>query len=217
MHNAVFDLDGTLYSENTMVALLERLHGRHAPARAWCLRGSRSLPARALWRALNELTRRDVFRACALATLRGYREDIVLRAVTEYVAELDPKADLEVMGRLEEYRARGARLWLASASLEPIAAAVAQRLGMDGWVGSRPMVREGRYTGSWADDVRGRKLEALRLRFADVTTFDVVTDNFDDADLIDASKRAVAVIEPAHLRRWRARFGDALETIERAS
>ena len=214
MHSAVFDLDGTIYAENSMVAFLESFHASHAPSRALALRASRSLPGRAAWRAANSLTHRDAFRAFALATLRGSSRDALLEAVPAYVDRLASRSIAEVMARLESYRANGTRLLLASASLEPIVAEVARRLGMAGWVASIPATRDGVYTGRWETDVRGMKLTALLEKYPDVNSFDVVTDNFDDGDLIGASQRAIAVVEPMHAARWKARYGVRLETIE---
>lgn len=201
----VFDLDGTLYDENTTYAFLERYHRAHGWWRSRLVRSGRTLPGRFAWRVLGRLARRDLFRAAALRSLRGEPVERVLSHVEAYVDELAPKAVAAVMARLEAARSEGARLVLASASLEPVACAVARRLRMSGCIASKPQAVGGRYTGAWADDVRGRKLVALRRAYPDVGAFAVVTDNPDDDDLIAAAERAAVVVRDARAaRRWAA-------------
>lgn len=212
--SAVFDLDGTLYAEATMYGLLRALHRREAPLRAALLRSAGSRPGRVAWRIAGRLARRDAFRSAALRTLAGVPYARVLEAVDPYLDGLAPRAIAPAMARLERHRAAGDRLLLASATLDPIAQRVAERLGFDDVVASTLEVEGGVCTGRWADDVRGRKLAALRARVGRVEPFVVVTDNEDDGDLIAEAEHATAVVGPRDEQRWIARYGTRIELLE---
>ncbi len=211
---AIFDLDGTLVRETTMYALLQRLHERAAPRRAALLRSGTTRPGRFAWRVAGRLGRCDAYREAALRSLAGVAYARLLAESDAYVDGLAPQTIPQVMARLERHRADGDRLLLASATLAPIAARVAERLGFDDQVASSPEVVDGVCTGRWADDVRGRKLAALRARVGALEPFAVVTDNLDDGDLIAEAEHATAVVHPRDAARWIARYGTRLELLE---
>lgn len=201
----VFDLDGTLYHENTTMVLVERFLHEHAPRRWLLFRTARTLPGKVFWRFAEAMTRADPFRRCVVGALRGVPVASFTHAAETYVERDLPSAAIgAVMERLAACRDAGKRTVLASASLDPIVSAVGERLCFDAWVATSLAVRNGVLTGALENDVRGRKLEALRSGVLAAGNFEVVTDNFDDIDLIEAAKHATVVTRSRHVTRWRA-------------
>jgi phosphoserine phosphatase len=92
-----------------------------------------------------------------------------------------------------EAQSKGIPVYLATASLDPIATAVARQLRLDGVVCSRlGYDRRGFCTGLFALDVTGRKLAHLRQMVPGTLLEEatVYTDNREDLDILRASTRA---------------------------
>lgn len=178
----VVDLCGTLIREDTTRGFIRSLG----------LTGWRSILVRAanlpsLRRACN-LLRYDLARKLLVAALRGFPKDFLESAATEYAA-----AALEELGRprvLEAIRAAlaaGQPVYLATATLDPVAAAVTSRLGLTGMVSSELAYDSaGRCTGRLALDRTGCKWAGLQrmnpsLGAGKMTFY---TDNSEDLDLM---------------------------------
>jgi phosphoserine phosphatase len=98
---------------------------------------------------------------------------------------LATKARPSVMRAIQRAREFGARVVLASASIDVVVESFAKRLDARGHVATRLEYRAGKATGRILHDCTGRKLADLEA--AGLITdapFDVVTDNAEDVDLL---------------------------------
>lgn len=139
---AVFDVDGTLSTRDSLPALL-RASLRHRPALVVALVGR--LP-RVAWQARTSASEaKELLLGAVLAGLPVAEVDAIGRTVAEHLVLSE-----QITAALEAHRSRGEAVWLASASVEPVIAAVATRVGADGYVGTRLEYRDGICTGRFA-------------------------------------------------------------------
>ena len=147
MEAAFFDLDKTVIARASMVAFGKPLY------RAGLL--SRWLLLRALYGQLVYLymganeERMARMRESALRVTVGWERDRILRLVRETMDEvIDPIVYDEALDLIREHQAKGRRVFIISASPEEVVAPLAEYLGADEAIATRPRTDEdGRYTG----------------------------------------------------------------------
>jgi phosphoserine phosphatase len=207
---AIFDLCETLYAENTtlgFVRFLQARHGGRAGRLALALAFSRRSPVFYLFAALYRLGAPDPFRWTLARLLRGRSRGELTAAARAYASERLPGlAIAQTQARLAEHRAAGDRVVLVSNSLDVVAEAAADRLGVD-WRASRLGFRGARCTGRIEDDLSGRKAGVVAALIAGQSIRPVVhayTDNLSDRDLVEMADRPTVIIPAGGSRaRWR--------------
>jgi putative phosphoserine phosphatase / 1-acylglycerol-3-phosphate O-acyltransferase len=219
---AIFDLDRTLVAHSTGRAFQRAL-------RANGLGGERELPGAATLYSLfsrvgeNGLTMRLV--RLGVRAVRGWSVDTVRAAAgqasEELAADVLPYAALE----MEDHRAAGRALVLATTSPYALVAPLAERLGFDAVVATRWEQRDGVYTGALQGRfVWGRgKLLAVREWAAgagvDLARSWAYSDSYYDAPLLAAVGHPRAVNPDARLtglavlQRWPIRWFDVPEGV----
>lgn len=194
---AVFDVCDTLFRTNTTVGFVRFLARRSGDAqsletiRRWTARTSPAFVAGAL---AYRFAHWDVARGRVIRTLRGYTREELQAAANDYVAlELAPQLVEPVHKRLQEHRADGDRVILASSSLDVVISAVARNLGVD-WVASELGYAEGRCTGKLVRDLTGRKPAALAPLVGRLASLHVYTDNRSDKALLQMAERCTIIL-----------------------
>ena len=165
----IVDLCGTIIVENTTNAFLDR----------WLLKQG--------WRhTLRRLLGGK--RPVSVLALRGIPKAHLYEQAELYVENrLSTLFNPAPLDAIRQAQRRGTPVYLATASLDPIAAAVAKQLRLNGVVCSRlGYDRRGRCTGLFASDVTGRKLQHLRRIIPEnlLRNATVYTDNREDLDLL---------------------------------
>jgi len=199
---AVFDLDGTLVRGTSAERLLL----------PWLVR-RRVIGWAQLGRALARLVSSPV-RGRTVAVRRNKRwlagvpVEQVLGCLQEFLDErLAPRLCPRVLARLGELRQAGARTWLLTGAPAFVARAVAERLGMDGWVGTALAVRDGRFTGEIAgrhmfgEVKRDALLEIAAAHALDLGSSWGFADHGSDVAFLECFGRAVAVAPDRRLRK----------------
>lgn len=185
-----FDFDGTLTWRDSYTAFLR---WRAGPAR-FAVGLARLSPA-----SLAYARHRDRERLKVAAT-REFLAGVTLEALqssAEAFAQ-ETAADLlrpDAMRRWDDWRERGARLVIVTASPEPIVAPFARLLGADALIGTRLTTAEGRVTGAFdGANCRGaEKVARLRERFGpDVTLAAAYGDTAGDREMLELA------IEPGY-------------------
>ncbi|GMV05728.1 MAG: hypothetical protein AMXMBFR53_20050 [Gemmatimonadota bacterium] len=157
----VFDLDGTLTRSDTSVAFLRFVAGSLAVARGLAAAGAAAAPD--LVRAWRRETREPrvggttgrwealLHERIIRRTLRGRpREELRERGAAFAAALVADSLRDDVLRRLEDHRARGDRVIVASASLDLYVEPAARLLGCDAGVGSHLEFHGGVATGHLA-------------------------------------------------------------------
>lgn len=140
-----------------------------------------------------KLTGCDIMRMELIQLLCGYSKNELSKKVSEfYVKYLLPRKNLDCFEVIERYRNKGAQLILVSATLDIIADEVSKMENIPFWAASKLLFEAGRCKGDLGCDLLKGKLEKT-LELTGGISFDVITDNYGDADIIRASKHAYLV------------------------
>lgn len=165
----IVDLCGTIIAENTTNGFLD----------CWLLKPGWRRAIRAVLGGK---------RPTSVLALRGLTKTLLYEEAEEYVHDrLTTLSNPEPLRAINDAQDRGAPVYLATASLDPIAAAVAKHLQLDGVVSSQlGYDRHNRCTGLFTLDVTGKKLAHLRKIVSEtqLRKATVYTDNSEDRDLL---------------------------------
>jgi phosphoserine phosphatase len=198
----VTDLCGTVVREDTTLGLVRRhlRRRKHHFARLAVL-ASRHGPGRFLWGAAERVTGRHLLKHLLVGLLRGESLAELELTADAYADELLNTLRVASVAEVLSRRPADEPLVVASASLSPIVAAVARRLGAQ-HVASTLEVRDGRLTGRYAEDLTGLKLRALFGAGIERPSV-ALSDNLTDRSLLEASQYAYVVWwRPKDRLRW---------------
>lgn len=208
----VADLCGTLVKDDTTLGLLEwhfRRHNRMLPRILVQGVRSRKNPLRWAFAAAEWASGRHVAKRFLVWLLRGTPVAQLELSADEYAQwllreRINPAVTTLLTSKRELIGGRCMQV-IASASLQPIVAAISNELDME-YVASRLEEDRGRLTGRYAIDLSGRKEDALAIKFGkDVLTKLnlVVSDNYSDLSLMVRAHEAYAVVySERQRRRW---------------
>lgn len=210
MRAALFDIDGTLTTDNVWKGIMDYQAGR----------GRRRLTHLAfvvthypllLPRALGWLSEADFRRRWTLDLTWYFRGDTPaqMTALTEWVAGtfIPPLTRPDVLARLRQHQDQGHTLALVSGAPTPFVEAVARQWGVPHAIGSPVEVRAGRYTGRMGTPcIDAEKAAATRAYFAarglelDYAASSAYADSYSDLGMLELVGYPVAVYPDRRLR-----------------
>ena len=202
---AFFDLDRTLISRSSSLALAGTFHRRGLIGRRQALQAA---VAQLLFVRFGAgQSRVGQTAETAMSILKGLpvttMHDIVGEA---WEGVLKPLVYQEALDLVASHAARGERTYIVSGALQEIVDGLAHELGLDGAVGSRAEVADGVYTGRLERRLYGpEKVDALQ-ELAAAESLDLVSstgysDSYTDLTFLEAVGRPVAVNPDRALRR----------------
>ncbi|MGN0187859.1 MAG: HAD family hydrolase [Paludibacteraceae bacterium] len=202
MSNVVLiDICGTLFCSNTTFDFLDYYVEEHS------YRCFRKIMHSKLWRYANSLIYRllhvDLSRRVALSYLKGKsRTQLYSMAEVFYNDYLLKHKNEAVWQLLQEFRAENAEIVLVSATIDPVAQAVAHNLGVEHVVSSHLNYdSDQKCRGKLAVDVLRSKSAELRRLHIYPPYKHLVTDNPGDMDLV-AMSESTTIIVYGHELRW---------------
>ena len=202
---AFFDLDRTLISTSSSLALSRPLYRAGLVTRAQLLRGAYGQLAYVLLGA--DERRMERMRDRMLALSRGWDRGEVEELVRDVVVDLvDPFVYQEGLDLIAEHLAAGRRAFIVSSSPEEIVRPLAAHLGIADVLATRARIVDGRYTGELAFYCAGpNKAEAMREVAArdgiDLGASYAYSDSIADLPMLRAVGHPVAVNPDRDLRR----------------
>lgn len=206
----LIDVCGTLVRDDTTLGLLRHHFAvtQKRPLRKVALRvmTARWSPARLCFTVLEHITGKHILKRLLIRLLAGEAADALAQSALHYSVYLLKERRVASVWPLIEQPASEGRVLLASASLEPIVACLADQIGAR-YVASKLEQRNGVLTGRYAEDLTGRKEQAVVEKYgADALAGGVcaISDNVSDRALLEkASAPYVVLHRKAHSRRWR--------------
>lgn len=197
----LIDICGTLYKSNTTFDFVKYYF---ADKRRYkiisMLRSSRVICK--LNYFLLKLTGLDFLRAELIKIIKGYTNEELCKMVEEfYEGYLLPRKNLQCFDVIKKYRKQGARLILVSATLDIIAAEVSKREKISEWVASELMFDNKKCKGKLGKDLLKGKLKTT-LEMVKGQSFDVITDNYGDEDIIRGASYAYLVQYKNKRDKW---------------
>lgn len=200
----IVDVCGTLVRDDTTLGLLEWHFRRVRGWRLWGLRllASRRSPLRLAVAVAERISGQHLLKHLLVRWLKGDRPEDLAASAHGYASWLLTERRIRAVRNAMQGHA--GPLVLASASLEPVVAALAK--GLDArFVASTLEVSDGRYTGRYNKDLTGKKPQALRSLLG-MDAFGesmVISDNLTDRGLLESAGVAYVVLhKPSHRVRW---------------
>ncbi|WP_209332839.1 haloacid dehalogenase-like hydrolase [Lunatimonas salinarum] len=201
----VFDVCGTLYHSNTTYDFLLYYFRRHDGRKYRILRLGLSLPIKVLVVVSSKIGWKWDLRKHLIGLLSGEPEAKLRAVATHFVANwLTGREIDDVHTLLQQAKAQGHPVTLASGSLAPVIQAIADRLKVDDFHASTLETDAyGVLTGKYLSDIKGCKEQALGLKDH---TYILATDNLDDLPLIQKALKAYIVTKRKNLNNWKKRL-----------
>lgn len=205
----VVDVCGTLVHDDTTLGLLRHHFARDGNRRVrymlfWAMTARRS-PLWLAFAVLEKLTGQHLLKHAAVRLLAGDRVNSLDQSAAEYAARLLMQRRVASVWPLLDVPLQARRVVLASASLEPVVAALASTMGVR-HVASGLGQQAGILTGRYVSDLTGRKEQALIEKYGhDVLAGQVcaISDNFSDRSLLEKAAQAYVVLHSeSHRQRW---------------
>lgn len=206
MDAAFFDLDKTVISRSSTLALSRPLYRAGMVSRGQLLRGAYAQLVYLLVGADEDKMER--LKDGMLQLTRGWDRTQVERLVENVILDvIDPYVYAEALDLMELHRSEGRRIYIVSSSPEEVVRPLARHFGVSGVIATRAGVDpEGRYTGDLEFYAYGeQKAEAVRA-VASRTGIDLArsfayTDSITDLPLLDSVGNPVAVNPDRELRK----------------
>lgn len=205
----IVDVCGTLVFEDTTLGLLRHHFSRDTtrPMRARffnTLSTHRSLP----WWAFavaEKLTGQHLLKRFAVRLLAGERREALDESAHDYAIRLLADRRIGAVWQVLEGPFAKGDVVLASASLDPVVAALASLTGAR-HVASTLEERNGILSGRYETDLTGRKDQALVAKYGASLLkgpIGVITDNASDRTLVEMASVAYVVLhDSSHRARW---------------
>jgi HAD superfamily hydrolase (TIGR01490 family) len=196
---AFFDLDKTLLPGSSLFPLAREMYRqRYFTLRDIARLGSDQLRYRAFGTEAEGPMERA--RAASLEAIRGRRQEEVI-AVGRSVAreELLPRLYPQAVELLSRHKRAGREVYIASSSPEDYLALLAEELGIDGVIGTRAEVVDGRYTGELDGPMVHGPEKASRVaklaadRGLDLTRCHAYSDSVNDLAMLELVGNPVAM------------------------
>lgn len=202
---AFFDVDGTVVAGSSTHAFGRELYREGLLTRALLVKGAYASVALARFGASEERMERS--RVALLALTKGWEAERVRQIVRETLREvIDPLVYAEALGLFAEHRAAGRALYFVSAAGVEVVEPLAEYLGVDHVLASRPgLDAEGRYDGTLDFYCYGAaKAEVVRTEAArqglDLAACHAYSDSVTDVPLLAEVGHPVAVNPDRALR-----------------
>jgi HAD superfamily hydrolase (TIGR01490 family) len=215
MEGAFFDLDKTIVSKSSSLALTRPMYRAGLVSRSALLKGAYGHLVYVLMGADDKKMERA--KEAMLALSKGWDREEVEELVREVLDEvLDPFLYLEALDLIQLHRALGRKVFIVSSSPEEVVRPMADRIGVDDVIATRAETKDGRYTGrlefyaygeSKADAVR----EVAEREGLDLSSSYAYTDSITDLPMLEAVGHPIAVNPDRDLRKvatergWRIR------------
>jgi HAD superfamily hydrolase (TIGR01490 family) len=208
---AFFDLDKTVVSKSSSLALSRPMYRAGLVSRAALLKGAY---AQLVYLLLGADERKmDRVKESLLALTKGWDKAQVEQVVREALMEVvDPYLYAEALDLIDLHRALGRRVFIVSSSPEEVVRPLAERLGDVDVIATKAKIEDGKYTGELEFYVYGETKAEMISKIADEQMIDLTgsyaySDSMTDLPMLEAVGNPVAVNPDRELRREAERRG----------
>jgi HAD superfamily hydrolase (TIGR01490 family) len=212
---AFFDLDKTVISKSSSLALSRPFYRAGLVTRSQLLRGAYAQLVYLMVGA--DEKRMDRAKEGMLALAKGWARQEVEEVVREALEEVvDPYIYQEALDLIALHRAHGRKVFIVSSSPQEVVRPLAERLGVDNIIATRAEIIDGKYTGRLEFYCyRERKAAAIKetaeREGIDLSGSHAYSDSITDLAMLEAVGHPIAVNPDRELRKvaqqrgWRIR------------
>jgi HAD superfamily hydrolase (TIGR01490 family) len=208
---AFFDLDKTVISRSSALALTRPMYRAGLVSRSSLLKGAYAQLVYLLVGA--DEKKMDRLKESMLALTSGWEKDHVETIVRETLSDLiDPYIYLEALDLMELHRALGRQVFIVSSSPEEVVRPLAERLGPVDVIATQAKIEDGKYTGElefycYGENKGARIREIGQQEEIDLAGSYAYSDSITDLPMLEAVGHPVAVNPDRELRREAERRG----------
>jgi HAD superfamily hydrolase (TIGR01490 family) len=202
---AFFDLDKTIISKSSSLALTRPMYRAGLVSRSMLLKGVYGQLVYLLMGADEQ--RMDKAKEAMLALSRGWEKAAVEELVREVLIELiDPYVYQEALDLIALHQALGRRVYVVSSSPEEVVRPLAEHFGVRDVIATRPEIVDGRYTGGmefycYGEGKAQAMAEVAAAEGIDLSASYSYSDSMTDLPMLEAVGHPVAVNPDRDLRR----------------
>src|SRR4051794_22439907 len=216
MEAAFFDLDKTIISKSSSLALTRPLYRAGLVSRSQLLRGAYAQLVYLLMGA--DEKRMDRAKEAMMALSTGWEQTAVEEIVRDVLINLiDPYVYQEALDLIALHKALGREVYVVSSSPEEVVKPLAEHFGVAGVIATRAEIVDGKYTGqleryAYAEGKADAIGELADQRGLDLSASFAYSDSFTDMPMLEAVGNPVAVNPDRDLRReaekreWQIRY-----------
>src|SRR2546423_13728815 len=147
MEAAFFDLDKTIISKSSSLALTRPMYRAGLVSRTMLLRGAYAQLVYLLLGA--DEKKMDRAKEAMTALSKGWEKEAVEELVREVLIDLiDPYVYQEALDLMALHRALGRRVYIVSSSPEEVVKPLAEHFGVTDVLATRAAIEDGKYTGN---------------------------------------------------------------------
>lgn len=205
MEAAFFDLDKTIISRSSSLALGRPMYRAGLVTRSMLLRGAYAQLVYMLLGA--DEKRMERAKDGMLALAKGWDRDQVEDLVRECIEEVvDPYIYQEALDLISLHKALGRRVFIVSSSPEEVVRPLAERVGVREVIATRAEIEDGKYTGglefyAYADQKAVAINEIAEEHDIDLKGSYAYSDSITDLPMLEAVGNPVAVNPDRELRK----------------
>ncbi len=202
---AFFDLDKTVISKSSSLALTRPMYRAGLVSRSALLKGAYAQLVYLLLGA--DEKKMDRLKEGMLALTRGWEKEQVEQIVREALTELvDPYIYLEALDLMDLHRALGRKVFIVSSSAEEVVRALTEHLGDVEVIATRAKIEGGKYAGELEFYCYGENKAVAIREIAEREGIDLsgsyaYSDSITDLPMLEAVGNPVAVNPDRELRR----------------
>ncbi len=205
MEAAFFDLDKTIISRSSSLALSRPMYRAGMVTRGQLVRGAYAQLVYALIGA--DERKMERLKDGMLQLTKGWDRHEVERLVRDVLIDvIDPYVYQEALDLMALHRAEGRRIFIVSSSPEEIVRPLAGHFGVSGVIATRARIEEGKYTGELEfycyGESKAKEIRSLAERLGlDLEGSYAYTDSITDLPMLEAVGHPVAVNADRELRK----------------
>jgi len=205
MEAAFFDLDKTIISRSSSLALSRPMYRAGMVTRGQLLRGAYAQLVYALVGA--DEKKMDRLKEGMLQLTRGWDRHEVERLVEDVLIDvIDPFVYQEALDLMELHRSEGRDIYIVSSSPEEVVRPLARHFGVAGVLATRARIEDGRYTGElefycYGDAKAGAVRSLSETRGIELESSYAYSDSATDLPMLRSVGHPVAVNPDKELRK----------------
>jgi len=205
MEAAFFDLDKTIISKSSSLALSRPMYRAGMVSRGQLLRGAYAQLVYLLVGA--DEKKMDKLKDGMLALTKGWDRQQVEELVQDVIIDvIDPFVFQEALDLMALHRQQRRRVYIVSSSPEEVVRPLARHFGVSGVIATRAKIEDGKYTGELefycAGDAKAQAIRDLAERVGiDLEGSYAYSDSISDLPMLEAVGHPVAVNPDKDLRK----------------
>ena len=196
------DLCDTLYKSNTTQDFFNYVFAKDDLYKKLKRKNS-SFSFKVVNKLSNKILKKDKSRILMTKILSGKSlgeiESLVDSFITDY---LEPLKIEKVHKIISEYKMKGYKVIIISASYDFIAKGIVKRLEFDDYITSEAEVSENKYTGKVSRDILYTKFNVFKNKYTVNDNLVMITDNTTDYDFVRETKKSYIVINNRNKNFW---------------